>query len=88
MTDRGNGGTLGGMKRYADKSGDSGISAYELQEDAIVVKFKHGGIYRYDAETPGRRHVAAMKMLAAAGEGLATYINQHVREDYSEKLAD
>ncbi|HYD85598.1 MAG TPA: hypothetical protein VEA63_16135 [Opitutus sp.] len=71
---------------YKDRSGDSGVRAYTIETDAIIVEFKSGGGYRYDSTAPGRRHVAAMKKLAQSGDGLATYINQHVRDDYAEKL--
>lgn len=76
------------MKRYADRSGESGIAAYEPGAGFIVIRFKHGGTYRYDGKKPGRRQVAAMKKLAENGEGLATYINRFVRENYGEKLDD
>jgi hypothetical protein len=42
--------------------------------------------YSYDATKPGTKHVDAMKRLALAGEGLTTYVNQHVRENYAAKL--
>ena len=76
------------MKRYADQSGDSGVSGYEIGAKWILVRFRTGGTYRYDFQLPGRGHVEEMKSLAKAGAGLATYINQHVRENYAEKLDD
>lgn len=80
-----------GVKRrdlipYKDRSGDSGVRAYKFETNAIIVEFKSGGGYRYDNTAPGRRHVAAMKRLAKSGDGLATYINQNVRDRYAEKL--
>ncbi len=71
------------MKRYGNAR--SGIVAYELHDDAIHVKFRSGEIYVYDVRRPGPEHVAAMKQLAVAGEGLATYISQHVRDAYAGK---
>ena len=66
---------------------NSGVSAYALGHDFIVVEFRHDGRYLYTHAAPGRRHVETMKKLARAGHGLATYINQHVRTHYAEKLA-
>lgn len=72
--------------RYKDLSGNSGVRAYEIGGDFIRVWFVDGEGYEYDARKPGARHVREMKRLAAAGRGLATYINQHVRENFARKL--
>ena len=74
------------MQRYRDVSGDSGVSAYETGPQSIIVRFKDGGTYLYDTVNPGPRFVSAMKKRAAEGKGLATYINQHVRERYAARL--
>jgi len=74
------------LLRYEDRNGDSGVLAYQSGPNFIIVEFKSGGGYRYDYTTPGRRHVEAMKKLPESGDGLATYINQHIREHYAEKL--
>lgn len=71
---------------YADCSGASGVVAYATGDGFIDLWFRDGGGYRYDATAPGPEHVAAMTRLAAAGEGLATYVNQHVRANYARKL--
>lgn len=71
------------MTRYG--SAKSGIVAYELRDDAILVKFRSGEVYVYDVERPGPAHVAEMKRLAVAGEGLATYISRNVRDAYARK---
>lgn len=74
------------MQTYGDRGGDSGIAAYELGSGVIVIRFKHGGTYRYDASAPGAKHVRQMQKLARAGRGLNEYINIHVRENFSAKL--
>jgi hypothetical protein len=73
------------MKRYRNISGNSGILAYEIAPGFIKIKFADGGVYVYDHRKPGKRHVEAMKKLAVAGKGLATYVNQFVRDNYSAK---
>lgn len=74
------------MQAYKDIDGNSGVAAFEIRERSLVVTFKTGGAYLYDYRKPGRRHVEAMKKHALRGDGLATYINQHVRDNYSAKL--
>lgn len=74
-------------KRYKDRSGNSGVHYYAITPTSILVWFADESGYEYDHIRPGRQHVEAMERLAEAGKGLATYINQHVREDYARKLA-
>ena len=74
------------MKRYRGADGDSGVAAYECGPDWITIRFRRGGTYLYDTERPGTRHVLAMQRLAESGDGLNTYINQHVRDNYSKRL--
>lgn len=71
------------MKRY--QSADvSGVATYDA--GWIVIRFHRGGCYRYDGCHPGALHVLEMQRLAEVGEGLNTYINQYVRDDYAERL--
>jgi hypothetical protein len=70
------------MQKYGNKSGDSGILAFEIAKNFILIKFVTGQIYKYSYTTPGNFHVEQMKKLALSGKGLATYINQHVRANY------
>jgi hypothetical protein len=67
------------MKRYNDRSGASGILAYNIGKDFIEIKFKTepSFIYIYSNKLNGKKHIDAMKKLAAHGEGLSTYISQH-----------
>ena len=75
------------MKLYKGTSGDTGVTAYQTGSSYILVKFKDGQVYKYTYKQPGRTHVNAMKVLAATGKGLTTYINQYVRENYELKLS-
>lgn len=74
------------MTRYGNQSGDSGVRAYECGPSWIRVQFVDGEIYLYTYGSTGRIEVQAMKALAVAGRGLATYINQHVRGRYERRL--
>lgn len=75
------------MQRYADRSGKGGILGYEILENGIILEFKAGkSRYLYSYKHPGKKHVEEMKRLAREGEGLTTYVNQHVRENYEKRL--
>lgn len=74
------------MKRYKNRSGDSGVVAYDIGDDHIDIKFRNGDVYRYDSETPGARHIENMKLLAEAGQWLSTYISRYVKDRYARKL--
>jgi hypothetical protein len=74
------------MERYKNRSSDSGVVAYDIGPDFIVVEFRDGGTYRYDYASTGKLEVERMKSLALLGRGLATYINTNVR-GFADKLS-
>jgi hypothetical protein len=74
------------VKRYDNRSGESGVVAYEFGAGRITVQFIDGSVYLYDAERPGAEAVAEMQRLAQAGQGLSTYISRRVRDCYAKKL--
>ena len=71
------------MERYINLGGDSGVSAYEIGSDYILVKFS-GTVrtYRYSYRKAGQNHVENLKRLAKSGSGLNSYINIHVKNLY------
>lgn len=74
------------MTRYRNLSGNSGVLAYKIGEDYIIVEFQEGGTYLYNYKRPGKNKVERMKELAIAGRGLSTYISRHVKDNYASKL--
>jgi hypothetical protein len=74
------------MQPYRNLAGNSGIAAYEIRRDGIIVRFVNGGTYLYDDRAPGRAHVEEMKRLARSGRGLGTYISRFGSE-YAKKIA-
>lgn len=71
------------MQKYDNKSGDSGIKAFEIGEDFILVEFVgRKEPYKYSYDMPGNFHVEQMKKLALSGKGLASYISKYVRDNY------
>ena len=74
------------MHRYRNLDGHSGVSAYELGEGWIRIRFVGGETYEYTDAATGAEHVRNMQALAQAGEGLATYVSRFVHEAYARKL--
>jgi hypothetical protein len=75
------------MRPYRNLSGTSGVVAFEFGDHHIDIQFRDGYCYRYDYAKPGRKEVETMKSLARTGKGLATFINQNVRERFAKRLS-
>ncbi|MDI9863036.1 hypothetical protein QM480_01765 [Flectobacillus sp. DC10W] len=66
------------MKTYVSTSGKkSGVIAYEVGNDFIIVKFNTGKIYKYTNSSAGKHHIDNMIALALNSCGLSTYITKH-----------
>jgi hypothetical protein len=74
------------MERYKNLRRNSGVFAFQILPDTIIVEFKDGKRYEYNSSKPGQRHTKEMQRLALTGRGLGTYINQYVRDNYARKL--
>jgi hypothetical protein len=71
------------MERYANRSGNSPITYYQIENDKITVWFKgNSKSYSYSYRNAGRNHVETMKSLARSGSGLSAYITRNVKFDY------
>lgn len=74
------------MRRYKNRSGRSGIQAFESGPEFIRIRFRNEDlIYIYNYTQPGKTDVEVMKRLAEAGRGLSTYISRYVRERYADR---
>ena len=73
------------MTPYRGHAKKHGVLAYEIQPDAIDVEFTSGWIYRFSYEKPGVLRVERMKELAAAGQGLSTFISKHVKNRFESR---
>jgi hypothetical protein len=74
------------MQPYRNLAGNSGVAAFDILRDGIIVRFVNGGIYLYDEHTPGREYVEEMKRLARLGRGLSSYISRSNMQ-YAERVA-
>lgn len=71
------------MERYRNLDGSSGVSAYEISSDFIIIRFS-GTVktYKYSSRKAGQLHIDKMKVLAQNGRGLNAYINRYVKNLY------
>jgi hypothetical protein len=74
------------MQAYTNIAGKSGVIAFEIEDDGIIVQFSDGSIYRYDTVSAGRTNITEMQRLARTGKGLDSYIKRFVGSRFSEKL--
>ncbi len=74
------------MQRYKNRSGESGVVAYDIGKRSITVEFTGGVRYLYTDQSAGADNITEMQRLATQGSGLSTYISQVVRERYARKL--
>lgn len=67
------------MEPYKNLGGDSGVAAYQLGGDFIIVQFKSGQwtVYTYTYQSAGSSAVETMKSLARQGHGLNSYISMN-----------
>lgn len=71
------------MERYLNKSGNSPITYYQIEETSIIVWFKGASrSYTYSFRKAGGYHVENMKLLAVSGYGLSAYITKNVKYLY------
>lgn len=75
------------MTPYRNLNGNSNVVSYEATEDSIHVVFKSGRYrnYLYNSVCPGHIVVEKMKVLAAQGFGLNSYISSVVKDRYARK---
>ncbi len=73
------------MNRYVNLSGSSGVVAYQMHEDSILVQFSDRMKYLYTNASAGILNVAEMKRRARAGRGLSRYISARCRSLYAWK---
>lgn len=74
------------MEYYTDVNGDSGVRAFEIGRDYILVEFKTGAVYEYTSLSAGRQNLDRMGQLARSGDGLNSFIKKVVPKGYSRRI--
>lgn len=65
---------------------ENGVSEYAILDNGIVLKYHdRPHYYLYTFVKPGKRDVKQMIKKAEKGEGLNSYVNKNVRDNYSDK---
>ncbi len=74
------------MEAYKNLSGESGITAFKMNQTSCVIYYDDGSAYEYDETSTGTKNLAAIKVLAIKGRGLHTFIERFVKDNYSLRL--
>jgi len=74
------------MEKYENIRRTSEVKAYSIEDNAITIAFANGEKYQYSYTSAGQRHVETMKLLARAGWGLGSYIEEIAKEGYARQL--
>lgn len=69
------------MESYANRSGNSPITSFQINDESIIVWFGRQS-YSYSYRKAGSLHVETMKRLAKSGSGLSAYITRNVKYLY------
>lgn len=75
------------MNIYNNVGGNSGVRAYQLDDDSIIIQFSDYSKYEYTSSSVGGSNLSKMKILAVKGSGLNSFINLNVKFRYSRKIA-
>lgn len=73
-------------QKYKNAGGKSTVAQFELEKDAVNVRFTDRSSYRYTNQSAGPENIAKMKTLALAGKGLGTFIKETVKDGYCRKI--
>ncbi len=75
------------MQPYRNLDGHSGVEAFAVADDEIVVRFRTGEqrTYGYNRASVGEARLQRMKELAMRGVGLNRYIHSDIGERYAWK---
>jgi hypothetical protein len=74
------------MNPYKNLNGNSPVVGYEILNDTLVVYFSNGEAYAYNHLSPGAFNTSYMMSLAHEGQGLNTFIESYVQDDYFRKI--
>jgi hypothetical protein len=74
------------FRRYKNLGGKSTIAMYEIEKDAVNIRFTDSSSYRYTNQSAGRENIAKMKSLALAGKGLGTFVEANVKDLFIRKI--
>ena len=71
--------------KYPDKGGDSGVRSTKRSQGQVAVRFKDGSTYTYTTQSAGQPAINNMRRQIKNGQGLNSYINRKVDQNYATK---
>lgn len=74
------------FKRYKNVGGKSVVAQYEIEKDAVNLRFTNNSSYRYTNQSAGPENIAKMKELALAGKGLGTFVESALKGRFERKI--
>lgn len=76
------------LQRYANRHGDSGVTAWSIHAETLSVEFGYGAVYVYAARELGADTFLTLCTAARVGHGLATAISRDVGDRYAARFDD
>lgn len=73
---------------YANRHGDSGVTAWAIVGGTLSVEFAGGAVYVYSARDVGADTYARLCAAARDGRGLSTTISREAGDDYLARFDD
>ncbi len=74
------------MKRYANLGGKSAVAFYNIEKDAVTIRFANHSVFEYNNQSAAPANISKMKTLAIAGKGLGTFIETNLKDRFSRKI--
>lgn len=74
------------FRRYKNLGGKSAVAMYELEKDAVNIRYTDSSAYRFTNQSAGPENIAKMKTLALAGKGLGTFIESSLKDRWLRKI--
>lgn len=72
-------------KRYKNLEGKSTVLQYEIEKDAVNLRFSNNSAYRFTNQSAGPENIAKMKTLAQSGKGLDALV-ETLKGRYERKI--
>jgi hypothetical protein len=73
-------------QRYKNVGGKSTVVRFELEKDAVNLRFTNASAYRYTNQSAGPENISKMKTLALAGKGLGTFVEANLKDRFERKI--
>jgi len=73
-------------EKYQNLSGKSTVASYKILKDSVTIGFTSHAKYIYSNQSAGSQNVSKMKVLALAGKGLGTFIENNLKDKFSRKV--